>query len=149
MKKLKGNLLHIKEGIICHQVNCMGKMGAGLALQIRKAYPEAYDTYMRDYREGNLKLGFTRLVKVTNYLAVANLCGQYYYGRDKCYTDYGALRTCLRFIYELKCLRNDTIDVPIYVPIGMGCSLAGGKWEIVEQIVNEEIPGAIIITRTL
>ena len=46
MLKLKnGNILESDANIICHQVNCQGVMGAGLALQIRKRYPSAFEEY--------------------------------------------------------------------------------------------------------
>ena len=31
-----GDILHTEADVICHQVNCKGVMGAGLAKQIRK-----------------------------------------------------------------------------------------------------------------
>lgn len=33
------NILNSTETILVHQVNCMGVMGAGLALQIARKYP--------------------------------------------------------------------------------------------------------------
>ena len=36
----KGNILDIKNGIICHQVNHRGVANAGLARQIRIKYPK-------------------------------------------------------------------------------------------------------------
>ena len=37
------DLLEIPSGVICHQVNCIGAMGAGLALQIRKKWSIVYE----------------------------------------------------------------------------------------------------------
>lgn len=36
------NLLDAKNGIICHQVNCQGKMNSGVAKAIREKYPRVY-----------------------------------------------------------------------------------------------------------
>ena len=33
--------------IICHQVNCQGVMGSGLAKQIRERYPIVYEEYKK------------------------------------------------------------------------------------------------------
>ena len=44
------NLLNIRSGVICHQVNCIGAMGAGLALQIRNKWPIVYEKYKEDCR---------------------------------------------------------------------------------------------------
>ena len=31
---------------LCHQVNCMGKMGSGIARTVREKFPNAYHDYM-------------------------------------------------------------------------------------------------------
>jgi len=48
MKIINRDLLTIESGIIAHQVNCQGKMGAGLALKIRKKYPQVYEYYKQN-----------------------------------------------------------------------------------------------------
>ena len=49
IKFVNGNILTFPERdedtIICHQVNCKGVMGAGLAKQIRDKWPDVYDRY--------------------------------------------------------------------------------------------------------
>ena len=49
MTTIKGDLLEITEGIICHQVNCQRVAGAGLALQIRKKWPSWYESFKNDH----------------------------------------------------------------------------------------------------
>ena len=39
---VKGNLLDSDCDYICHQVNCQGVMGSGIAKQIRERWPEVY-----------------------------------------------------------------------------------------------------------
>ena len=43
----KGDVLRSRAMYICHQVNCMGVMGAGIAKQIKAMYPEVYEEYKR------------------------------------------------------------------------------------------------------
>lgn len=43
---VKGNILGANCDYICHQVNCRGRMNAGLAKQIRNWFPEVYESYM-------------------------------------------------------------------------------------------------------
>lgn len=31
---------------LCHQVNCMGKMGSGIARTVREKFPNAYHDYI-------------------------------------------------------------------------------------------------------
>lgn len=43
IKFIEGNLLDSTTDIICHQVNCQGKMSSGVAKAIREKYPKVYD----------------------------------------------------------------------------------------------------------
>lgn len=54
-----GDILHTEADVICHQVNCKGVMGAGLAKQIRNQLlsEEQYRTYQEiclEYGRANL-----------------------------------------------------------------------------------------------
>lgn len=75
------NILDVESGIICHQVNCRGKMGTGIALAIRKKWPEVYARYMKDFHAGKLRLGHFSITNVSYGLFVANLAAQFDYGR--------------------------------------------------------------------
>lgn len=44
---IEGNLFDTDAKFICHQVNCMGKMGSGVALQVRQRFPHVYEEYKR------------------------------------------------------------------------------------------------------
>jgi hypothetical protein len=45
IKIIKGDIFSGTEDIICHQVNTFGVMGSGIALQIKKLYPDVYMAY--------------------------------------------------------------------------------------------------------
>jgi len=139
---IKGNILTVEHGIICHQVNCMGKMGAGLALKIRQKWPIVYQGYMYAYNNQQLILGETLLSEIVHgQLYVANLCGQFYYGRDKQYTDYPAVRACLLKVAEV----SNNFKLPVYIPHGMGCRLAGGNWNEMLNIIEQTLQNATIM----
>lgn len=132
-----GDILKFTEPgtIICHQTNCQGVMGAGLAKQIRNAYPNAYQEYKNKcttYTSSKL-LGTVQLVDVLPGVKVANCFGQEYFGRNKRYTDYNALESC--FLYLKRYANNNNIKT-IAVPYGIGCGLAGGDWNIVRDIIK-------------
>lgn len=156
---VKGDILDMENGIICHQVNAMGKMGAGIALQIRKKYPKVYDVYRHytsvDTRE-RLSLGKIMLCMGNPdkqdglYPIIANLCAQHRYGRDKRYTNYTAMRRCLKKLSEWT-LAHEQITgnrPPIYFPWKMGCSLAGGDWYLVYSMIKDVFPNSTIVRRT-
>jgi len=150
LKIIQQDITTVTSGIICHQTNCQGVMGAGLAKQIRAKFPAAYVEYMRAYKRGMLELGNVSfaIISFKPLLYVANLCGQNYYGREKgrVYTDYASVRKCLIIISELRVMIEKATDahVPIYIPYNMGCSLAGGDWNAVYEIIEETIPDAMI-----
>jgi len=81
------DILAVTGHIICHQVNCQGVMGAGLARQVRAKYPQVYAPYRAYCATGNV-LGTVLFVPVSDNNIIANIFGQDKYGRDRQYTDY-------------------------------------------------------------
>jgi O-acetyl-ADP-ribose deacetylase (regulator of RNase III) len=146
---VEGDILQAKEDIIGHQVNCKGVMGAGLAAQIKKKYPNVYTSYINlikwakeEYKRGYSKtdnlLSSCQFVDTPDSKVIANIFGQYGYGRRSIQTDYEALRKGLWSIKEVVTypytkLYNKTIALPY----GIGCGLAGGDWKIVYNIIDE------------
>ena len=52
-----GNIFDSNAQAIVNTVNCVGVMGAGLALQFKKLYPANFTAYQRACRNGQLKPG--------------------------------------------------------------------------------------------
>jgi len=141
---IHGDIFGVQQGIICHQVNCMGKMGAGLALSIRKKWPKVYEDYMAAFHDKHLRLGVVILTHIVpGQLCVASLCGQYYYGRGRVYTNYPALKMCFNNVERI----SKSSKLPVYIPYGMGCTLAGGNWKTVYSIIASEISNGIIVVK--
>jgi O-acetyl-ADP-ribose deacetylase (regulator of RNase III) len=141
MKEIGGNILD-KTGIICHQVNCQGKMGAGLALQIKRKWPIVYKEYLKALDTGLLYLGEIQFVRVSPKIIVCNMAAQDRYGRDKRYTDYGAFAHCL---LELRQRYQKHLPLPVCFPHGIGCANAGGDWEVISALIEDIIPEAYIV----
>lgn len=134
----KGNILDVQEGIIAHQVNCMGAMNSGLAKQIRAKYPEVYTRYQEVhvnplYTGAGLDqlMGWVDFVNVGNNLNIANCYGQYRYGTNERQTHYPSLFKCVNTLCEYSKATNVSIHLP-----RIGCGLAGGDWAIVEQLLK-------------
>lgn len=131
-----GDLLKTNCDVICHQVNCQGVMGAGIALQIKKLYPNVYEEYREycdKYRQFDI-LGTCLLVRTIDGKNVANLFAQYDYGRNGCHTNYTALKMAFN---QLKKYSIDFGYRKIGIPFGIGCGLAGGDWNKVCSIIEE------------
>lgn len=146
MKIIKGDILSIEEGIICHQVNCMGVMGAGLAKKMRVQFPGLFEHYKEEcykYKNNpNKLLGRVLYYKPKNIksnLLIANIFGQLDYGYNKVYTDLEALKLA---ITELAIFKNFH---QIYLPYGIGCGLGGANWEDVAKIIDDILPEAIVV----
>ena len=130
------DILTLTGHIICHQVNCQGVMGSGLAKQIRAKYPQVYAPYRAACKAGNA-LGTVLFVPVSDNNIIANIFGQDKYGRDKRYTDYAALQTAFHRVAEVARERN----LPIAIPYRIGCGLGGGDWTTVYKIIMTELDG--------
>ena len=83
MKIINKDLLTVEKGIICQQCNCLGSMGAGIALSIKNKWNIVYRIYRDIYERQGLHLGKIQLVRVSNELVVCNMMCQKYYGRSK------------------------------------------------------------------
>ena len=125
-----GDLLLVERGILIHQVNCRGVFGAGLAKQIAEKWPGAKLHYLQQPKE----LGTVAIYKVnSNPLWLVHLFGQDRYGRDRCHTDYQAVRKGLTQLHDT--WTQDRYSVCI--PHKMGCGLGGGDWPTVCGIFRE------------
>jgi len=133
IKIIKGNILNAKEDVICHQVNCKGVMGSGLAKQIRNKYPEVFNEYKYILNTCGSQLGHCQMVLCSDGKSVANLFAQDGYGTDRRYTDYDYLKQSLQQLLIVAKENNLTIAIPY----NLGCGLAGGDWNIVYKIIKD------------
>lgn len=122
-----------KDQIICHQVNCKGKMGKGIAGTIAKLFPNIYDEYVTICETMN-PLGRVWIVQdKEGDHHIANLFSQYGYGNDGRYTNYEALAQVLEKLSK----RARELNMSLAFPYGMGCNNAGGNWNIVLTMITE------------
>ncbi|MCY7911145.1 macro domain-containing protein [Bacillus inaquosorum] len=134
---IEGDILDASEDIICHQVNCQGVMGAGLAKQIRDRYPSAYRSYKHMCEnvvfKPDLLLGRIMQVKEHDGKVICHIFGQLSYGRRGLHTDYKALKHGLSLIK----LKAKNYNKSVALPHGIGCGLAGGDWSEVHQMIED------------
>lgn len=139
IKYKTGDILLADEDIICHQVNCQGVMGHGLALQIKNKFPmvfEAYYDLCSDYEVKDF-FGKIQCVEYENGKYVANIFAQNFYGTDKQYTDYQALETALVSLFNAVTNLDKYKYKTIAMPFNMGCGLGGGDWTMVEGMIEQ------------
>lgn len=150
-----GDLLSSNCAYICHQVNCKGVMGSGIAKQIREAYPQVYEEYKVFCNSTKDKLGSITISRTPNCNIVNFFSQDDYLPRGKQHTNYEAFRTCCKSLHDYlysdlsKLIANkmgENIDyfrkryIPntkIGFPYGIGCGLGGGDWDVVQNIIKE------------
>lgn len=141
VKNVKGNLLDSNCDYICHQVNCQGRMGSGIARQIRERFPEVYEFYRKRYDQQVLNgwstdtlLGSIDIVPLNDsHRDIVNMYSQADYGYDGGrYTSYDAFAYCL---HEIK--QNVPTGYKIGFPKNIGCGLGGGNWKIISILIEE------------
>lgn len=131
-----GNLLNATENIIAHQVNCLGKMGSGIALEIRKVHQIVFYTYTalcRNESYSEKLLGHCQVVNVGENKWVANLFGQYDISRSVKMTNERALLTALIYLRDKAAVHGYTIALPY----GIGCGNGGGDWEYIYGLIEK------------
>lgn len=136
---IKGDLLSSDCDYICHQVNCRGVMGAGIARQIRDRWPSVFISYraycsMHDMKP-DLLLGNIWGVQVTTNWHnhwIINMFAQDDFGyTGSRYTSYDAFAKCLEAMRD-RLPRDKTIGFPKNI----GCGLGGGDWRIISALIE-------------
>ncbi len=141
IQHINGNLLDFPNGInvIGHVTNCQNVMGAGIAAQIKKRYPEAYEADKK-YHIASVNLGVGQLgdyssADVGDNKIVVNLYGQDRYGTEVRQLNYEAIYTSMEKVAK-SMIKNSHKQYVVGFPYGMGCGLAGGNWMIMEAMIN-------------
>ena len=138
---VKGSILDAPQHYIAHGVNCMNKMGSGVARVLFEEYPEVKTDYHefvsrseQMWINGQEDLLGTIQPVTSNDKIIFNCFTQNNYGYDgNLYLDYRALAECFKHL-------NDYGEVTELAIPKIGCGLAGGHWEAVEQIINLVTP---------
>jgi O-acetyl-ADP-ribose deacetylase (regulator of RNase III) len=116
--------------VIAHCCNNKGAWGSGFVLALNKRWemPELAYKSLNVYNGGKVQF-----VPVSQNIIVANIIGQDGYGTDgKQYVNYEWIDQGLGVVNDFADLTNSTIHMP-----RIGCGLAGGTWDKMEQIIED------------
>lgn len=131
-----------QKNIIVQQVNCQNKMGAGLALNLMKKWPQIatdYHQFCQGKKPQDL-LGKMNQTKIGNSLVV-NSFSQLSYGRQGHFTNEKLLINNLKQISDYAAKNGYNM----YVPDHIGAGLAGGNWQQIKQALDQ-MPNAKVVT---
>lgn len=135
---LKGDATQpIGEGmrIIAHVVNDRGGFGKGFVLALSKRWSAPEQRYREWSRQNSFKLGAVQYIKVEDQLYVANMLAQEgYSSSNQPAIRYPALRQCLSSLERQANKHNASVHMP-----RIGCGLAGGTWNEVEKLIQDQL----------
>ncbi len=157
MEHIVGNLIDLAEearfDAIVHGCNCFCKMGAGIAAEIKRRYPKAYEQDCLTKCGDKTKLGGFSWVKVVSNNAtiypwnrpngkrkyfhsflIINAYIQYDYGGGKVNCDYNAIESVFQSI------KSKYAKYRIGYPL-IGSGLSGGDWNRISTIISTQLKG--------
>jgi O-acetyl-ADP-ribose deacetylase (regulator of RNase III) len=127
--------------IIVHVCNDAGAWGAGFVIAISRRWPEPERRYRDWFRRTNpddppFALGAVQYVEVEPDLWVANIIGQHGLTSQAGVPPvrYAAIREGLQNVSA----KAKELSASVHLP-RIGCGLAGGNWETVGAIVEQEL----------
>lgn len=141
LTELTGDILNVKDGIICHQVNYFGVMGGGVAAAIAENIltEEQYRAYADFCKQaGRTALGTVQFLSCADRRIVANMfCQDDARARggmtEAGITDYDAMHKCFVRVRSMATLQGKRV----YFPRNLGCGIAGGDWSTVKFIMED------------
>ena len=144
MRTITGDLTALAKAgqfdVISHGCNCHHTMGGGLAAQIKRHFPEAYDADLATPYGDRAKLGTcsTAIVETgTGKLTIVNAYTQFNPSMGTpgvVDVDYGAVRGCMAWMK--RAFPGRRFGFP-----QIGAGLAGGDWSRIEAIIAEQLKG--------
>lgn len=141
MKTITGDLIELAQrgefDVIAHGCNCMCEMGAGIAKQIKKVFPAAYDADQQTTKGDAGKLGTCTVATcalANGTVDVVNAYTQYDFRGKGVLVDYDAVRSCIKWIKSH--YSGKRIGLP-----KIGAGMARGDWNRIRDLISEELAG--------
>lgn len=141
MKTVRGDLIQLaldgEFDVIIHGCNCQCAMGAGIAKAIKSVFPEAYQADCKTPKGEKTKLGAISTATVQrdgHTITIVNGYTQFHWRGSGVLADYNAIRSVMT---EVKArFSGKRIGYPL-----IGAGLAKGDWNVISEIISEELNG--------
>lgn len=141
VQMLKDNMSE-SQIVLFHQVNCKGRMGSGIAKQIREEFNNHYLDYVTkcdDFfgDDSEKLLGDYVASSVNPGSLVVGVFSQNNYGNNgSLYTNYEAIEKAFDKFFK-DCPSSFLNTTSFIVPKYYGCGLGGGDWDVVSEIFKK------------
>lgn len=155
-KEIKGNLLDLADkgefDLIIHGCNCQNIMGAGIALQIRKRYPQAYERDTKYFKEHVLSTPIQKFYSARTSVLLGNFSTAQVYAPDAEHED-GPLFTIINaytqilpganfelsaLVVILKKINLIYAGKKIGIPL-IGAGIGGGDWSKILLVIKQQL----------
>lgn len=131
---IEGDIFDIPVDIRVNTVNCVGVMGAGVALAFKQRYPEMFRDYQRDCKNGAVRPGKMNIWKSLSGDWIINFPTKRHWREPSRYED---IETGLD---DLRSYLDTLGSVSIGLP-ALGCGNGGLDWSRVSKIIREKLDG--------
>jgi O-acetyl-ADP-ribose deacetylase (regulator of RNase III) len=124
--------------VIVHVCNDIGAWGRGFVMAISKRWPQPEKEYRNWFRsKENFELGTVQFIQVEDDLWIGNMIGQHGIksgiGRVPPIR-YNAIETALEKVADFATENGASVHMP-----RIGCGLAGGTWDKIEPLINQQL----------
>ncbi|RFS15698.1 macro domain-containing protein [Emticicia sp. C21] len=123
--------------IIAHICNDIGGWGKGFVVAISKRWKAPEIAYREWHKtKTDFALGNIQLIQVEDEIFVANMIAQRGMGirKNQPPIDYKAVELCLSNLAK----NAQNLQASIHMP-KIGCGLGGGRWEIIEPMIQKTL----------
>jgi len=141
MNTVEGDLIALalkgQFDVIVHGCNCFCTMGAGIARTIQEEFPEAYAADLVTIKSDRNKLGdfsFATVKRNEHEITIVNGYTQFHFHGESVLVDYDAVQRLFRKVKQQ--FSGKRIGYP-----KIGSGLAGGDWEKIAPIIDQELAG--------
>lgn len=158
----RGNLFEEPVEAMVNAVNCQGRMGAGIALEFAKEFPNMYESYKHLCGNGGLKIGHLHMFRdilvrgaghtqTRRIVLIINLPtkNQIFRGSEVEYITKG-LMALRKFLLEET---DSPYPVPNSVALpALGCGHGGLEWSVVRPLIEAtlaDVPQRIVVFEPL
>lgn len=119
---------------LVNPVNCVGVMGAGLALEFKKRFPGMFKSYVEDCESGDLRIGHLSVHIGLDYPAVINFPTKNHWKHNS------KIEYIEQGLDALADLVETGFPKSIAIP-ALGCGLGGLDWVDVESLIRLKLDG--------
>lgn len=129
-----GDMFADDSTIRVNTVNCVGKMGKGVALAFKDRYPDMFRYYKRCCAAGEVRPGKMNLWKLKDDAWIVNFPTKRHFREDSRYEDIEAGLDALRAF--LAPLGKVKVSLP-----ALGCGHGGLAWFRVQEMIKAKLSG--------